>query len=123
MSYTLVLNSKNVIGANNNIFQYRFLNGFKISDNAEICISAAQVPYSWYDVSYFYQNTDFNIIFPRGAGLTTTDGEETITGSGAEATTVVETLAFFAGCFVPGGGAIFAGFACVFFEAGIGAID
>ena len=61
-----------------------------------------------------------------GAGLTTTDGEETITGSGAEATTVVETLAFFAGCFVPGGGAIFAGFACVFFEAraaGIGAID
>ena len=72
MSYTLVLNSKNVIGANNNIFQYRFLNGFKISDNAEICISAAQVPYSWYNVSYFYQNTDFNIIFPRGAGLTTT---------------------------------------------------
>jgi hypothetical protein len=72
MGYTLVLNSKNVIGANNNIFQYRFLNGFKISDNAEICISAAQVPYSWYNVSYFYQNTDFNIIFPRGAGLTTT---------------------------------------------------
>lgn len=72
MSYTLVLNSKNNISPNNNIFQYRFLNGFKISDNAEICISAAQVPYSWYNVSYFYQNTDFNIIFPRGAGLTTT---------------------------------------------------
>lgn len=85
MSYTLVLNSKNVIGANNNIFQYKFLNGFKILDNAEICISAAQVPYSWYNVSYFYQNTDFNIIFPRGVGLTTTlnlsipDGFYTVT--------------------------------------------
>jgi hypothetical protein len=71
MSYTLVLNSKNVIGANNNIFQYQFLNGFKIGDNAEISVSAAQIPYSWYNVSYFYQNTKFNLIFPTGATTTT----------------------------------------------------
>jgi hypothetical protein len=66
-----VLNSKNVIGANNNIFQYQFLNGFKIGDNAEISVSAAQIPYSWYNVSYFYQNTKFNLIFPTGATTTT----------------------------------------------------
>jgi hypothetical protein len=67
MSYTLVLNSKNVIGANNNIFQYNFLNGFKIGENAEISVSAAQIPYSWYNVSYFYQNTKFNLVFPTNA--------------------------------------------------------
>lgn len=71
MSYTLVLNSKNVIGANNNIFQYNFLNGFKIGENAEISVSAAQIPYSWYNVSYFYQNTKFNLIFPTGATTAT----------------------------------------------------
>jgi hypothetical protein len=71
MSYTLVLNSKNVIGSNNNIFQYQFLNGFKIGDNAEISVSAAQIPYSWYNVSYFYQNTKFNFIFPTGATTAT----------------------------------------------------
>ena len=71
MSYTLVLNSKNVIGSNNNIFQYQFLNGFKIGDNAEISVSAAQIPYSWYNVSYFYQNTKFNLIFPTGATTAT----------------------------------------------------
>jgi hypothetical protein len=71
MSYTLVLNSKNVIGANNNIFQYQFLNGFRIEDNAEICVSSVQVPYSWYNVSYFYQNTKFNLIFPTGATTST----------------------------------------------------
>ena len=71
MSYTLVLNSKNVIGSNNNIFQYQFLNGFKIGDNAEISVSAAQIPYSWYNVSYFYQNTKFSLIFPTGATTAT----------------------------------------------------
>jgi hypothetical protein len=71
MSSTLVLNSKNVIGSNNNIFQYQFLNGFKIGDNAEISVSAAQIPYSWYNVSYFYQNTKFNLIFPTGTTTAT----------------------------------------------------
>lgn len=71
-SHTLILNSKNVIGANNNIFNYNFLNGFKILDNAEISISSIQIPYSWYNISVFYQNKTFSIIFPRGAGLTTT---------------------------------------------------
>jgi hypothetical protein len=68
MSYTLVLNSKSVINnGNNNIFQYQFLNGFRIEDNAEICVSSVQVPYSWYNVSYFYQNTKFNLVFPTNA--------------------------------------------------------
>jgi len=72
MSYTLVLNSKNVINnGNNNIFQYQFLNGFRIEDNAEICVSSVQVPYSWYNVSYFYQNTKFNLIFPSSGSTNT----------------------------------------------------
>jgi hypothetical protein len=83
MSYTLVLNSKNVIGANNNIFSYQFMNGFRIEEGAEICVSSVQVPYSWYNVSYFYQNTKFNLIIPTNAttatlNITIPDGFYTI---------------------------------------------
>lgn len=71
MSYTIVLNSLNVIGSNKNILIYNFLQGFRIEEGSEICISSVQLPYSWYNISYFYQNTKFNLIFPTNATTTT----------------------------------------------------
>ena len=64
-SNTLILNSQNIIGFNNNTFQYRFKNnGFTIPTGSEISVSSIQIPYSWYNVSSFYQNQNFRIIWP-----------------------------------------------------------
>lgn len=64
-SNTLILNSRNIVGFNNNTFQYNFKNnGFTIPINSEISVSSIQMPYSWYNVSTFYQNQNFRIIWP-----------------------------------------------------------
>ena len=64
-SNTLILNSQNIIGFNNNTFQYRFKNnGFTIPSGSEISVSSIQIPYSWYNVSSFYQNQNFRILWP-----------------------------------------------------------
>ena len=65
-SNTLILNSRNIInGFNNNTFQYNFKNnGFNIPIGSEISVSSIQLPYSWYNVSTFYQNQNFRIIWP-----------------------------------------------------------
>ena len=64
-SNTLILNSQNIIGFNNNTFQYRFKNnGFTIPTGSEISVSSIQIPYSWYNVSSFYQNQNFRILWP-----------------------------------------------------------
>jgi hypothetical protein len=68
-SNTLILNASNIIGINNNTFQYKFINsGFTIPEGAEISVSSIQVPYSFYNVSNFYQNRNFCITWPVGAG-------------------------------------------------------
>ena len=68
-SNTLILNASNIIGINNNTFQYKFINsGFTIPEGAEISVSSIQVPYSFYNVSNFYQNRNFRIVWPVGAG-------------------------------------------------------
>ena len=64
-SNTLILNSRNIVGFNNNTFQYNFKNnGFTIPIGSEISVSSIQMPYSWYNVSTFYQNQNFRIIWP-----------------------------------------------------------
>jgi hypothetical protein len=73
MSYSLILNNTNNIGANNNTFQYNFKGGsFQIPDNSEISISNIQIPYSWYNVASYYNNQTFQITFPNTATNTYT---------------------------------------------------
>jgi len=77
MSFNLVLNSTNVSSVNNNIFTYRFINGgFKVLQDAEICISEFIIPYSWFNITQIYNNNSFifndwfgishEIIIPNG---------------------------------------------------------
>ena len=62
MSFTLLLNSSNVIGSNNNTFQYKFLSGnFTVPEGSEIAISQITIPYSWKNVSTNYNNKTFAI--------------------------------------------------------------
>ena len=77
MSYNLVLNSNNAI--NNTTFQYQFINGsFTIHDEAELCISNIQIPYSWYNIAPVYNNQTFQINFPASTSTFYT-GTVTIT--------------------------------------------
>lgn len=73
MSLTLVLNSSNVIGSNNNTFQYKFMNGnFKLNENAKMAISQITIPYSWYNITSLNNNKTFNITWVNaGAGMQT----------------------------------------------------
>ncbi len=52
MSFNLVLNSSNVVGANNNTYVYQFIGGnFTVKDDMEICCSQVTIPYSWYNIT------------------------------------------------------------------------
>ena len=77
MSFNLVLNSTNVSSVNNNIFTYNFINGgFKVLNDAEICISEFVIPYSWFNITQIYNNNSYifndwfgishEIIIPNG---------------------------------------------------------
>jgi len=71
MSYTLALNSTNVTGPNNSTFQYTFASGSFVAKDAEIALSSASIPYSWYNVSTYYNNQNFSLVFPLAASTTT----------------------------------------------------
>ena len=72
MSFTLVLNSSNVSNTSTNTtFKYDFINGgFQIKD-MEMCVSSITLPYSFYNVSAYYTNRTFSLIFPTAATTTT----------------------------------------------------
>ena len=72
MSFTLVLNSSNVQNTSTNTtFKYSFIQGgFTIKD-MEMCISSITLPYSFYNVSSYYANRTFSLIFPTAATTTT----------------------------------------------------
>ena len=72
MSFTLVLNSSNVSNTSTNTsFKYNFINGgFKIKD-MEMCVSSITIPYSFYNVSSYYNNQTFSLIFPTAATTST----------------------------------------------------
>ena len=71
-TFTLVLNSNNVVANSNNTqFRYTFLNGaFKIEDGSQMCVSSVVMPYSWFNVSQAYGNNTFSFTFPQTAGTT-----------------------------------------------------
>jgi hypothetical protein len=68
MSFTLVLNSSNVSNTNTNTtFKYDFIQGgFQMKD-MEMCVSSITLPYSFYNVSSYYNNRTFSLIFPTGS--------------------------------------------------------
>ena len=68
MSFTLVLNSSNVSNTSTNTtFKYNFIQGgFQVKD-MEMCVSSITLPYSFYNVSSYYANRTFSLIFPKGA--------------------------------------------------------
>jgi hypothetical protein len=72
MSFTLVLNSSNVSNTNTNTtFKYNFIQGgFQVKD-MEMCVSSITLPYSFYNVSSYYNNRTFSLIFPTAATTTT----------------------------------------------------
>ena len=72
MSCTLVLNSGTVSNTSTNTsFKYNFINGgFKIKD-MEMCVSSITIPYSFYNVSSYYNNQTFSLIFPTAATTST----------------------------------------------------
>jgi len=84
MSYSLVLNSSNVIGTNNNSFQYNFISGSFKAENAEISISSVVIPNSFYNVASMFANNTVTLIFPRGSTtvslpITFPDGNYSVT--------------------------------------------
>lgn len=74
MAFTLCLNSSNVIaGSSNTSFKYSFIGGNFRTDDCEICISQASLPFAYYNVSSNYGNNSFSLIFPTGATTQTID--------------------------------------------------
>jgi len=72
MSFTLVLNSSNVSNTSTNTsFKYNFIQGgFRVQD-MEMCVSSITIPYSFYNVSSYYNNRTFSLVFPTAATTTT----------------------------------------------------
>jgi hypothetical protein len=68
MSFTLVLNSKNVYGSGNNTYKYDFIKGnFSIPEDAEAMVANVQIPYSFYNITSAYNNNSFKFYFPTGS--------------------------------------------------------
>ena len=85
MSFILTLNSTNVSNTNTNTtFTYKFINGSFTCKDYEMCISSITLPYSFFNVSSYYNNKTFSLIFPTAAttitySITLPDGFYTIT--------------------------------------------
>ncbi len=85
MSFILTLNSTNVSNTNTNTtFKYNFINGGFTCRDYEMCISSITLPYSFFNVSSYYNNKTFSLIFPTAAttitySITLPDGFFSIT--------------------------------------------
>lgn len=72
MSNTVVLNSSNVIGNTNTMFQYNFIQGaVAIKEGTELAVGNITIPYSWYNVSSSYSNASFQFTWTVGSTTTT----------------------------------------------------
>lgn len=73
MTFNLVLNSKNVVGNNNNTYQFNFSQGsFTIPEDSYMSISQITLPYSFINVSSALGNNTFQYYIPTGATGTQT---------------------------------------------------
>ena len=73
MSFTLVLNSQNVIGTGNNTYKYDFIKGnFTIPENSEVMVANVQLPYSFYNITSAYSNNQFKLYFPTASSTNNT---------------------------------------------------
>jgi hypothetical protein len=73
-SFNLLLNVNNVIQKNGfyNQLKYDFINGsFIVKDKQKLQLVTAQIPYSMFNISNNNNNNKFNILWPKGSGLTT----------------------------------------------------
>ena len=60
--FNLVINSNNVANSLNNSYEYKFKNGnFTVPEGSQIMITSMQIPYSWYNVSSRYNNSNFRL--------------------------------------------------------------
>jgi hypothetical protein len=72
MSFNIILNSNNVVKNNNyaNQLVFNFINGsFNVKKNMKLQLISAQIPYSFFNISNYYQNNKFNIYWPRGTNM------------------------------------------------------
>ena len=53
------------------LFKYDFVQGGFTADNCEMCASSISIPYSWNNVSTYYNNKTFSLIFPTAATTVT----------------------------------------------------
>jgi hypothetical protein len=69
MSFTLVLNSSNVVNRNTNAtYQYNFIGGnFIVDEDMEVMLSSAQIPYSIFNITSVYNNNKIVLHFPTGS--------------------------------------------------------
>jgi len=73
MSFTLVLNSQNVIGTGNNTYKYDFIKGnFTIPEDSEVMVANVQLPYSFYNITSAYNNNQFKLYWPTDSSTNTT---------------------------------------------------
>jgi len=85
MSFNLTLNSSNVVrGSNNTQFRYNFIGGNFTAQDLEMCVGSITMPYSFFNVSSFYQNKTLQYNFPTSTTpisrtLTLNDGFYTVT--------------------------------------------
>ena len=71
MSFILTLNSTNVSNTTTNTsFKYNFINGGFTCKDSEMCVSNVTLPYSFYNVSSYYNNKTFSLSFPTAATFT-----------------------------------------------------
>ena len=74
MSFSLLLNSSNLIGNNNNTFRYNFVNGsFNVPEGSEISVSQITIPYRFGNVSAALGNNTFTYIMPTSGTTATTN--------------------------------------------------
>lgn len=85
MSFNLTLNSSNVVsGSNNTQFKYNLIGGNFAAKDLEMCVGSITMPYSFFNVSSYYQNKTLQYIFPTSTTpitrtLTLADGFYTVT--------------------------------------------
>ena len=86
MSYTLVNNNKNVVGTENNTYQYNFIQGnFSVPEDTEMMVANIQFPYSFYNITAAYGNNLLYFNFPTGTS--TYSGDTIIIPDGFYTTT------------------------------------